>query len=84
MIQPEKLNSAILAIQDLIIRARSFAYQNYPNEKLAEFLDGIEYLPGLILEKEDRTDSFEQYLEGLCNDYGIPEVFNKYVNDPNL
>lgn len=78
MVQPEKLNSAILAIQDLVIRARNFAYQNYPHEQLAAFLDGIEYLPALILEKENRTDLFESFLEDLCSHYDVPEVFNRY------
>jgi len=78
MLKQEKLNSAILAIQDLVIRARNFAYQNYPNEKLAEFLDDIEYLPGLILEEEDRTELFEDYLEELCTQHGFSEVFTKY------
>ena len=78
MVKQEKLNSAILAIQDLIIHARSFAYQNYSHEKLADILDGIEYLPALILEKDDKTDLFEDFLKELCTRYDVLEVFNKY------
>ncbi|MDR6922278.1 MULTISPECIES: hypothetical protein [Chryseobacterium] len=78
MIQTEKLNSAILAIQDMIIRARSLAYKNESYEFLADFLDGIEYLPALILEKGDQTELFEHFLEELSTKYNFPEVFNKY------
>lgn len=78
MINKEKLNSSILSIQDLIIRTRNLAYQKHAVEKLAELLDSIEYLPALILEKEDRTDLFENYLEEICNKYDFPDVLNKY------
>jgi len=78
MVKEEKLNSAILAIQDLIIWARNLAYQKHPSEALAELLDEIEYLPALILEKEDRTDIFESYLKAICTEYGFPDVWNRY------
>jgi len=48
MIESKKQKKAIQAIQDLIIEARNLAYQNFPNKDLAEFLDGVEYLPALI------------------------------------
>jgi len=78
MIKEEKLNSSILAIQDLIIRARNLAYENHSTGALAEFLDGIEYLPALMLEKEDRTDLFELFLGELCVRNGFPEILDKY------
>jgi len=78
MVKEEKLYNAILAIQDLIIRARNLAYQKHPSEALTELLDEIEYLPALILEKKDRTDFFEFYLEGICTEYGFPDVWNRY------
>jgi hypothetical protein len=79
MVNREKLNSSILAIQDLIIRARNLAYQNQSGEKLAEFLDSVEYLPALMLEEKDRTDLFESFLEELCTRYDYPEIFIKYT-----
>lgn len=75
MIQTEKLNSAILAIQDMIIRACGLAYKNESNEFLADFLDGIEYLPALILKKGDQTELFEHFLKELSTKYNFPEVF---------
>jgi hypothetical protein len=78
MIKEEKLNNSILAVQDLIIRARNLAYQSHPTEMLAEFLDGVEYLLALMLEKEDRTELFERFLEELCVRYGFTEILDKY------
>lgn len=78
MIKQIELAKAILAIQDLIIHGRKLAYQNYPNEQIAEFLDSLEYLPALILETEDRTDLFEQFLEDICIKNNISEIFSKY------
>jgi len=42
MIDKEKHNPALRAIQDLIIEARSLAYRSTPSEELADFLDGVE------------------------------------------
>lgn len=78
MIATNKHSKAIQAVQDLIIEARSLAYQKIPGEKLAEFLDGVEYLPALFLEKEDRTELFENYLEEFCNRYNCSGILNKY------
>jgi hypothetical protein len=74
----ENNNKAILAIQDLIIRARNLAYQNHSHKDLAEFLDALEYLPGLMLENMDNSDLFEKFLEDLCSRYNYPEIINKY------
>lgn len=78
MIKEEKLSKSLSALQDLIIRARNLAYQNHPSKKLAELLDGIEYLPALIIEEEDQTELFEHFLEELCIQYNFPEILNKY------
>ncbi len=50
MIERNKNKKALQAIQDLIIEARSKAYQNIESKDLAEFLDGLEYLPALVIE----------------------------------
>jgi len=62
MIDPKKLSAAIRAIQDIIIQARLMAYQQESFEKLAVLLDHAEYLPGLMLEEDDRTQNFADYL----------------------
>ncbi|WP_224994346.1 hypothetical protein [Cesiribacter sp. SM1] len=78
MIEERKLNKAIQAIQDLIIEARKLAYQEIPGKELAEFLDGLEYLPALIVEGGDSTNLFESYLEEFCNRNNCLSVLNKY------
>lgn len=78
MVIEEKFNSAILAIQNLIVQARNLAYENCSTEVLAKLFDDIEYLPALILEKEDRTDFFESYLKEICNQFGFPDVWDRY------
>ena len=78
MIEDRKQKKAIQAIQDLIIEARSLAYQNFPNKKLAEFLDGIEYLPALIIEEKDNTDLFERFLKDFCVCNNCLNVINRY------
>lgn len=78
MVKGEKFNSAILAIQDLIVQARNLADENCSTEVLAVLFDKMEYLPSLILEKEDRTDFFESYLKAICTQYEFPDVLNRY------
>ncbi len=78
MIDSNKLHSAIKAIQDLIIEARNLAYLNQPTEKIADLLDGVEYLPGLILLQEDKTEWFESYLEEICTKYNYPGIMIRY------
>ena len=78
MVEKEKLNNAISAIQYLIIWARNLVYQGYSKEELAAFLDAVEYLPALILEKDDRTELVEEFLEDVCVQHDFPEVLIKY------
>ena len=78
MIESKKQKKAIQAIQDLIIEVRNLAYQNYPSKDLAEFLDGVEYLPALIVEENDRTELFEIFLTDLCVRNNCMSVVNRY------
>ncbi|MCU0239838.1 MAG: hypothetical protein MUC29_10375 [Pyrinomonadaceae bacterium] len=77
MIEQTKQKRAIKIIQDLIIIARGMAYEGKDVKLLAEFLDKVEYLPALMLEEKDRTDFFERYLIGICEDYNCPEVLSR-------
>lgn len=78
MISEDYEKKAIRAVQDLIIHTRNLAYQNQPIHTIAELLDGIEYLPALMLENEDRTELFGQFLEEICRKYDFLEVFERY------
>lgn len=82
MVDEEKLRDAILAIHDLVIRARMMAFEKVSNEVIFDFLDDLEYLPALILEdKRENTKRFEEYLESICNRYDYPGILIKYKND---
>jgi len=84
MIKEDKFNNSIVAIHNLIIRARSLAYQKADYEIISDFLDALEYLPALIIEKEDRTGLFEQFLDDICKRYSCTEVLDKYLKNSNL
>jgi hypothetical protein len=78
MVKEEKMNSSILAIQDLIIRARIIASEKQESDMLFNLLDSIEYLPALILEKKDNTDFFKDFLDSVCTEYNFPDIMKKY------
>ncbi|WON95078.1 hypothetical protein [Sphingobacterium sp. UGAL515B_05] len=85
MVDEKKLRDAILAIHDLIIRARLMAFEKVSNEVMFDFLDDLEYLPALILEdKRENTKRFEEYLESICNRYDYPGILIKYKNEDQL
>lgn len=78
MIENQKQKKAIQAIQDLIVKARNFSCQNMSYERLAEFLDDLEYLPSLIVEDKDNTTLFEDYLRDICDRNCCMDVFIRY------
>ncbi len=40
-----------------------------------------EYLPALILEEEDRTKLFEEYLEEMCGRFDCKYIIDAYRKD---
>jgi hypothetical protein len=62
MIEKIKEQRAVKALQAIIIRGRSMAYEKLDHKKIADLLDDAEYLAGLICEEEDRTNAFRSYL----------------------
>jgi len=45
---------------------------------LAEFLDGIEYFPALIVEEKDNTELFEKFLKDFCICHNCISIINRY------
>lgn len=78
MIAEIKRKKAIKAIHSLIIEARSLGYKSASSKDIADFLDGIEYLPTLMLEERDTTLIFEEHLKLFCFQYGCFHVINEY------
>ncbi|HEX3627412.1 MAG TPA: hypothetical protein VH280_18555 [Verrucomicrobiae bacterium] len=66
MITPNKLANALHALQDVIIRGRSMAYEKVDHGQIADLLDTAEYLAGLIYDKEDMTTAFRENLVTLA------------------
>jgi hypothetical protein len=77
MIDPQKHAKAFRAIQGILIVARSMARHGGENDRLVDLLDHGEYLPGLVLDPEDQTSVFDEYLGGIARD--IPET--KWILD---
>ena len=65
------------AIHTLIIESRRLVgYQE--NEKTFKLLDEVEYLVALLLEEENRTDWFDEYLKGTCTDFNFLNIYSKF------
>ncbi len=78
MIDKEKNSKAIKAIQDLIIKGRILAFEKVDHSEMFDFLDGVEYLPGLIIAESNTTKQFEDHLKSMCSDFDCIEVWNRY------
>ena len=69
MIQKNKEKNALYALQHVLIRARTMAYESN-NAKLAELLDYAEYLPDLIARpEEDCTETFRQNVTDIAEKF---------------
>ncbi len=66
MIRVEKLPNALYALQGVLIRARSMAYEGAPGREIADLLDTAEMLPRFIASETDETENFRQYLAEIA------------------
>ncbi|MEM6274505.1 MAG: hypothetical protein AAF735_04615 [Myxococcota bacterium] len=71
MIAKAKEKNALHAIQYLVVRARKMAYDGEPHAEIAEVLDAVEYLPGLMCRDEDCTAEFRTQLVDLAETRGF-------------
>jgi hypothetical protein len=78
MIKPEKIFPAFAALQELFISARWKVGKGEKSEAIYDLLDGAEYLAGMASEAEDKTDSFEQYLEMLCERHSCHQALRAF------
>ena len=83
MIRAEKYTQALTALQQIIIRARFLAYKEEEHSKIAELLDGAEYLPQLILAKEDCTESYAAALKEISEAHPYcRSIFLEFSREP--
>ena len=66
MIKPEKVKSALSALQAILVRARFMAQTKEPHEDIAMLMDYAEYLPQLFLSEEDMTEMYRKCLQGAA------------------
>lgn len=66
MIREGKAKSALHALNDLLVRARTMAFEKEAHESIAAFLDAVEELPTLIARDEDLTDEYRFALESIA------------------
>lgn len=69
MVEESRLEGALHALQDLLVVARQMARDGADHKVLERFFDSIEILPGLMREKEDQTERFEEYLEFVAQEF---------------
>lgn len=81
MIPPKKNRRAIKAIHNLMIRLKINIVQELPHRELYNLIDELEYLPILLLNKEDRTQEFEEYLEKICSQFQCMRIWEQYQNE---
>ena len=74
MIDKTKEKQALKIVHDFVIKAKSFAYEEKDAKFMAEFPDKVEYLPALMLEERDRTDFFQRYSKGICEQFECDDV----------
>ena len=72
MIREAHAKNALYAINEILVWARTIAFEGQPHQKLAKLLDAAEELPMLIARDDDTTDEFRSALEGLAATY--PEL----------
>jgi hypothetical protein len=84
MIQKEKLNNALYALQALMVHARSMAHEKVDHKLLAELLDDVEELPQLIAVPEDKTDDFKIALIDLSEQYNCPYILQQFEQSDNF
>ena len=81
MITPEKNRRAIKAIHNLMIRLKINIVQELPHRELYNLIDELEYLPILLLNKEDRTKEFEEYLKKICSQFQCMRIWEQYQDE---
>jgi hypothetical protein len=76
MIAQDRNTAALKVIQKLIIHTRKMAYEREKHEKIAALLDDIEYLPGLLIDTNDQTTAFRNYISDITKQYKLPGILD--------
>jgi putative GTP-binding protein engB len=64
-----------------MIRLKINIVQELPHRELYNLIDELEYLPILLLNKEDRTQEFEEYLKKNCSQFQCMRIWEQYQDE---
>jgi hypothetical protein len=78
MIKKEKLGNAMYAFQGMLFWARNLASKGQDKEKLVKLLDYLEYIPKLIVDKDDKTELFTDIVDELADNYEMGFVRDRF------
>lgn len=84
MIEPDKLNNALYALQGVLIHARTMAYEKADYKALATLLDYAEELPRLIATHENMTERFKSSLSEIATRYECHYILHRFENPPEI
>lgn len=85
MIAEEKHKDALYALNAVLVRARTMAFDRVSHQTLAQVLDVAELLPMLLAEKRDRTVDFREQLDALVQiDPGFGVALQRFDGDHGL
>jgi hypothetical protein len=66
MIRESRQRDALWALHDLLVVARTMAFEKVDHRRIADFMDALEVLPTLVARDEDLTDVFASALEDIA------------------
>jgi hypothetical protein len=66
MVDPEKQNRALHALQRVLVSKRSMALRGQCSERIAAVLDGAELLPKLLASEHNKTQEFRDTLLAIA------------------
>ena len=80
MIAPERLSSALYALQGVLIRARLLAHDPTKAKDVAKLLDYAEHLPRLMASGPDETKQFRDVLAEVAKLYQCAFILERFDN----
>jgi len=84
MIEEDKFQNALYALQGVLIQLRKMAYEKVAYEELAELLDYAEELPRLIATNKDMTQRFENVLSEIADKYKCQYLLQRFEKAPDV
>lgn len=81
MIETNRLQSCIKALQAIVIQARLLAYKGDSHQTIAGILDDADYLFNLLQEKDDNTLKFRDILVIISERYDCAFVLERFDDE---